>query len=202
MSRRSFRKLGSVDALGVVQDLDPLFKPRSIPYSKEDIRRASNLPGFTALPRQLIPNERPVMQPPLYYYGWKIDWDKLLKYAEDNDLCAYALQEVDDDFEDEENEPEAEVLTCDESYTVLKVLRNLANDVGIRLPTDCELRSVLADGTIVPFFALYSNYELAEAPRKARLLRLQDHLRLRIGETAPPKWFPDYDFRWRQRYWQ
>ncbi|PSR90485.1 hypothetical protein PHLCEN_2v4903 [Hermanssonia centrifuga] len=147
------------------------------------------------------------MQPPLYHYGWEIDWKKFAKYAEDNDLRAYVRQEddeddEDDDEEDEETEPNF-VLTYDESLTVLKVLGTLARDVGIRrLPSECALASVLGRGTIVPFFALYSNYQLAEAPSRAQLLVLQDHLRARIGETESPKWLPDYDFRWRRRCWQ
>ncbi|THH01944.1 hypothetical protein EW026_g845 [Hermanssonia centrifuga] len=139
MSRSfKFQSLGSVDASNVTQQLDPVLKPRATPYSKEDIRHASNLQGFTSLPRQLIPNERPVMQPPLYHYGWEIDWKKFVKYAEDNDLRAYVQQEddEDDDEEDEETEPNF-VLTYDESLTVLKVLGTLARDVGIRrLPSE------------------------------------------------------------------
>ncbi len=46
---------------------------------------------------------------------------------------------------------------------------------------------------MVPFFALYSNHQLTDAPSKDEVMTLKNHLRARIGLTEPPKWLPNHD---------
>ncbi len=126
------------------------------------------------------------MQPPVYLYGWEIDREKLLQYAEDNDLCRYVQEERwsnedededdDDDDDDDDNanfEPEI-VVVLNRALTYLKV-------VGLELRCKSPLESVLAHGTMASFFPLYSNYQLADAPSKIPTAALQEHLRVRIG---------------------
>ncbi|PSR90486.1 hypothetical protein PHLCEN_2v4904 [Hermanssonia centrifuga] len=207
---KSYKSLGSVDCPGVVRDLDPVLKSQSTHYSTEEIFHVASLPGFKRLPRQLVPNERHVMHPPVYLYGWTISRKKLLKYAKDNNLRQY-VQEViwshddsdsDDDENDEDFEPEI-VTVYDRSLTIETALCALAKDVGFQIRYQCPLASVLARGTSVSFFALYSNYQLADAPSRDEVTTLWEHLRTRVGVTKPPRWLPDDDeLRWRQRCWQ
>ncbi|PSR90488.1 hypothetical protein PHLCEN_2v4906 [Hermanssonia centrifuga] len=209
-----FQALGSVDPPGVVQYLDPIFTPRSARYSSKELFYVASLPGFTSLPRQLVPDGRRALQPPVYLYGWEIDRAKLGEYAEENNLREFVEKTVwldedededddkDEDEDEDEDEPKTRIIIAEnESRTMLNVMYSLAKDVGLRLRPQCPLGSVLAQGTMVSFFALYSNYQLANAPLKTEIAALQDHLRACIGETEPPKWLPDdEEFQWRQLY--
>ncbi len=135
------------------------------------------------------------MQPPVYLYGWEIDRNKLLRYTKRNNLREYVEElrwSEDEENEDEDIEPEI-VIVHDRPLTILNVLFTLAKEAGVQPRYKCALGSVFAHGTMVPFFALYSNYQLADAPPKAEIIALQNHLRARIGETEPPKWLPDDD---------
>ncbi len=150
------------------------------------------------------------MHPPVYLYGWTISRKKLLKYAKDNNLRRYVQKMVwsngdsDSDEVDEDFEPET-VTVYDRCLTIETALYALAKDVGLEIRYQCLLVSVLARGTVLvaSFFALYSNYQLADAPSQDEVTTLWEHLRARVGVTKPPRWLPDDDeFRWRQRCWQ
>ncbi|PSR78077.1 hypothetical protein PHLCEN_2v7594 [Hermanssonia centrifuga] len=118
--------------------------------------------------------------------GW-LEGDDIEDQDEDED--------DDDDDDDADFEPEI-VVVLDRALTYLKVLFTLLKDVGLELRCKSPLESVLAHGTMVPFFSLYSNYQLADAPSQTEIAALQEHLRVRIGETEPPKWLPDEE-RWK-----
>ncbi|KAI0933269.1 hypothetical protein AcV7_004786 [Taiwanofungus camphoratus] len=193
--------LSSLDPPNVKRDIPPLFKLTRRNLTTEELVQMADIPPYDTLPRILIPSSKLSLKPPVMHYGWRVDIQKILKYAKDHDLnWEPVIEDVsssDDATEEDDGEaaedkggksrkvvfdphPEAVPIA---QYTLESVVRRL----GLPYPEDVlYIDSALLRDDIT-IISLYTNYDLGKAPSDDVI----EALRVELGETEKPKWYMD-----------
>ncbi|KAI0919720.1 hypothetical protein AcW1_003102 [Taiwanofungus camphoratus] len=212
--------LSSLDPPNVKRDIPPLFKltrrnlttevclmsfghisAADLSHSCQELVQMADIPLYDTLPRILIPSSKLSLKPPVMHYGWRVDIQKILKYAKDHDLnWEPVIEDVsssDDATEEDDGEaaedkggksrkvvfdphPEAVPIA---QYTLESVVRRL----GLPYPEDVlYIDSALLRDDIT-IISLYTNYDLGKAPSDDVI----EALRVELGETEKPKWYMD-----------
>ncbi|EED82389.1 predicted protein [Postia placenta Mad-698-R] len=107
----------------------------------DDVRRTCQSAPLDTLPRALIPRSHASLRPPVLRFGWVADDEKLLELAEKYDCiitkAPYDPKDFEDEDEDEDKDedddprwPGVDILD-----TMNDVIVQVANDLGIELPS-------------------------------------------------------------------
>lgn len=169
---------------------------------------------FPTLPRELVPDWSRAgrRQPPLLHYGWKLDFDKVLAFAKESGIAAYSnILTLKDDITDEDPAditpdllgPESRfvvVRTFSSISTIIEVLTWFLNELEIEAPHSCPIQSVVEprdpdDMGLTVIFAVYTNYQLDDAPSDGELEALQEAMDdMVIGDLR--WWFNPHGIGW------
>ncbi|THG92657.1 hypothetical protein EW026_g8322 [Hermanssonia centrifuga] len=162
----------------------------------------NNIPPFNELPASFVPDRRRPLKPPLMYFGWKIDMDKWLKYAEHHGFIVMehimhldGVDEAtfDDQGFDDDNVPDIIVIKeVDKYLSVAEVFWSFLSELGITPYTDFILKCSMGIGGSRTMLALQDNYKDNSTLTSDRLRDLQKKLK----QPDPPKWYPSNHFHW------
>ncbi|THG94088.1 hypothetical protein EW026_g7311 [Hermanssonia centrifuga] len=185
-----------------INDLDPLLQPVWRHYTREELMQFDDIRPFEELPAQFIPDRRRPLKPPLMYFGWKINMDEWLHYAERHgfivtehimhldgvDEATFDEQEFDDD-----NIPDIIVVEeVDTTLSVAQVFWSFFSELGITPYTDCPLKCSMGLRGSRMMLALRDNYKDNSTLTPERLRELQKQM----NQSEPPKWYPLNHFHW------
>ncbi|THG94087.1 hypothetical protein EW026_g7312 [Hermanssonia centrifuga] len=179
-----------------ITDLDPLLQPVWRHYTRKELMQFNNIPPFDELPAPFVPDRRRPLKPPLMYFGWKIDMDEWLKYAERHGFIVMehimhldGVDEAtfDDQGFDDDNVPDIIVIEeVDKYLSVAEVFWSFLSELGITPYTDFILKCSMGIGGSRTMLALRDNYKDNSTLTSDRLQDLQKKLK----QPDPPKWYP------------
>ncbi|KAH9947888.1 hypothetical protein B0H21DRAFT_306755 [Amylocystis lapponica] len=189
-------RLASLDPPGMKRGkLPPVMKRSAYRYEERPALRKA--PIYDTLPRSLIPSLQPKLRPPVMHYGWPVDFERLMKIAEELDLLV--VVDLDDLVGDPDGPPEGihriTVPTVDELDTIDGLLEAAGEELPPSVRQRMRLRRVINEmlGVVV---SLYTNYDLATPVSDEFVEWLQDLL----GEKERPRWYLDEELcYWRPR---
>lgn len=156
----------------------------------QDVQYIFDMPGFTTLPRILVPRASSTLMPPIMHYGWPIKMNFLINYAEQHGLLRYFQKLVPDENEDldedSDEEKETKVINIVNSYgSAIQALDHIVELVGgSTMPLHVELRSVCQRHSPM-VVSLFTNYTLTSAPTDEFKSALCEQLQL----TGEPRWY-------------
>lgn len=152
----------------------------------------AHMPGFTTLPRILIPKASSARMPPIMHYGWLVNADMLFNYAEKHGLLDYSEQYVNEDDEDDLET----IDVVDRDGTTYRGLYHIVRSIGgSSPPLHVELMCVYNRPNPM-MVSLFTNYTLTSAPTDEFTKKLCEKLQL----TGEPRWYLDsLDCCWRTR---
>ncbi|KAJ3559538.1 hypothetical protein NM688_g278 [Phlebia brevispora] len=177
--------LGSIQPLNEEPKLPSILKYKRRRYTPEEICKIEELEPMDLLPRELIPNMTPYMQPPALYYGWEYDEDKVIEFARANCLLSYdnqgrrplsELKGVDFDPVLVFYEPD-----CPDFYivrefsaddTCMSVFLYFMEKLKITPASGYPLKYVLGRGDMKSIFALYGNWQLRQGLKAEDVAKL------------------------------
>ncbi|KAF7795087.1 hypothetical protein EIP86_006232 [Pleurotus ostreatoroseus] len=198
-----------------VQDsklIHPLLRSRARDFTLKEICEILASNTMKSLPRHFMPTDsRRRMQPPHMFYGWELDEEKLLAFAEKIGLkrfstCCYQRDQLKD-----RNIDPANVTDCSDRFPGMvrvrefNVFRTMSalfalylDELDIDTCLVSPIRTVFtADGLTTQIYAFYSNYHCGDAPRKAELEDLHWVMDEFDMSREMKWWFSAEDPHWR-----
>ncbi len=215
----SISTLSSSSRIETIADLDPILQPVWRCYTKEvspsnmaiisihnrdglqELRRFDDILPFENLPTPFIPDRQQPLKPPLMYFGWKINPDDWLEYAEEHG-CTVMTRIMhfknehppdDDDYDNGDIDDEMiAVEEVDKYATALQVFWSFLWELKItphgHSPLKC-CKGVKGPRTVV---VLHDNFKGNLSLTSDKLRSLQHLMR----QPEPPKWYPSSFFHW------
>ncbi|THG94089.1 hypothetical protein EW026_g7310 [Hermanssonia centrifuga] len=163
----------------------------------QELQRFDDIPPFEHLPAPFIPGYRQRLKPPLMYFGWKINVDDWLEYAEQHGctvmtrIMHFKYEHPPDDDEKDIDEMIA-VEEVDKYATALQVFWSFLWELKItphgHSPLKC-CKGVKGPRTIV---VLRDNFKGNSSLTSEKLEKLQELMR----QSEPPRWYPSSFFHW------
>ncbi|KAJ3558785.1 hypothetical protein NM688_g726 [Phlebia brevispora] len=177
---------------------DPIFLPREYVYTWQDLAYIASLAPLSHVPESLIPSED-IPEPPVIHYAWLID-DRvrkhLLEEAKRRGLLfyGYRLNVTDPRQLTAPFDPKTEKPDLDEDTSMECAAEAIIKEMGSGRWTDQYINFVLLPNEFnVPAFTVYTNHEIHDPPSDEAIERL----RVQLGFTGKPKWYPDgLGFQW------
>ncbi|KAJ3542392.1 hypothetical protein NM688_g5973 [Phlebia brevispora] len=196
------RKTDPVDPPGVKRKVHPLLRRGRPPFTKDEMTALVQLGPLETLPRQLVAKDtrRPVWQPPVFYYGWELNEDKILEYAKENGFertsrytCYKCALEEDPDSKDvtpHPTNPKMVYITKFNRYnTILAVFDAFMEELGIeKMGVSYPIRAVVSPNISTRIFAFYSNYTIGEGTSDKNIDVLS-WVMDEYGMGGEPKWW-------------
>ncbi|KAI0929286.1 hypothetical protein AcW1_006268 [Taiwanofungus camphoratus] len=161
--------------------------------SEKNHPRATKLAPFDSLPFALMPRRKQSMKPPIMHFGWLVEADDLLRYAEEHQIRVHR-QEVsfsDEEDDDDEEEEEANKPQLDPRRTMEAALGFMAGRLGLQFPDrslSIEIPLRIGGFRIV---SLYTNYYFKEIPSEDVIEVFGKELAKELKTDEVPKWYLD-----------
>ncbi|KAH9927880.1 hypothetical protein B0H21DRAFT_123752 [Amylocystis lapponica] len=132
------------------------------------------------------PTRKRKYKPPLMLYGWPVNFDRLLRIAEDRDQLYFEnivdlVGDLDGPAEDIQEVISQEL---DRSLTVECLVRALGKELSPCPPKGLKLWMVINHPNLV-IISIYSNYDLVK-PTSDEFV---ERLRVALGEEERPRWY-------------
>ncbi|KAI0949821.1 hypothetical protein AcV7_008478 [Taiwanofungus camphoratus] len=186
----------SVDSPDVQRDLKFPFVPVRRRITRADAMEATKLAPFDSLPFALMPRRKQSMKPSIMHFGWLVEADDLLRYAEEHQIRVHRQEvsfsdEEDDDEEEEEEEEEANKPQLDPRRTMEAALGFMAGRLGLQFPDrslSIEIPLRIGGFRIV---SLYTNYYFKEIPSEDVIEVFGKELAKELKTDEVPKWYLD-----------
>ncbi|KAJ3542395.1 hypothetical protein NM688_g5974 [Phlebia brevispora] len=207
-----FRTTDPIDSSDLEREVHPLLQKRRVRYTSAEREELGQLGPLESLPRCLLPQDtrRPVWQPPVFYYGWELNEEKILEFAKENGMEVRAQEmwlksEVTEDIPPEditphERHPEDWVYVryFNRNRTIIKVFIAYMQELDIRgRGIGWPIRVALSPKGTTRVFAFYSNYTTDGAP-KSRYLDMLSWVMDEFGMGGELKWWlSSSDCDWR-----
>lgn len=165
----------------------------------QDKARIYNIPGFSSLPRVLVPRAKSQRKPPVMHYGWPLSESNieiLVHYATQHGVASYftMFDEESTEFDDEGLPPL--IQTVDERLSAAFALYSIVDSINdTPVPRTVSLRRY-ATAEDAPIVSMCTNYTLREAPTE----EFKKILCAKLQISGEPQWYLDaQDWQWRPR---
>ncbi|KAL6306574.1 hypothetical protein BKA93DRAFT_773595 [Sparassis latifolia] len=197
----------SIDRPGTRRD-DVVIPSISIaePCTREQWLSMKDLPPMSSLPRVLVPNPKAVLRPPIMHYGWYANEEALLKHARNTRVgltlpgtvsmleiflriaTGQRVEDVRHEDDDDRYDDRPQNLSKLQKIAMMQLaLTDIVRTLDPSWPRGALMimDTFTSDERFV--VSLYTNHALEKAPSPEQI----EALRVRLGESEPPKWYLD-----------
>lgn len=165
----------------------------------QDKARIYNIPGFSSLPRVLVPRAKSQRKPPVMHYGWPLSESNiefLVHFATQHGVARYftMFDEESTEFDDEGLPPLIQIV--DERRSAAFAIYSIVDSINdTPVPRTVSLRRY-ATAEDAPIVSMCTNYTLREAPTE----EFKKILCAKLQISGEPQWYLDaQDWQWRPR---